>query len=172
MSTVRPFEITTATRTSRAVKTAGVIFGMGAGGLIDGILFHQILQWHHLICFSCHPGATIDDVRRNIFADGLFGVVALSLTVAGVIKLWSALRAGGTALPGRMLPGAAAMGWGLFNLVEGVIDHHLLQIHHVRPGPGQLGWDLAFLTSGVLLVLGGRLLMREARPSVVAPART
>ncbi len=44
MSTARPLEITAATRTSRAVKTAGVIFGMGAGGLIDGILFHQLLQ--------------------------------------------------------------------------------------------------------------------------------
>ncbi|WP_437585284.1 DUF2243 domain-containing protein [Sorangium sp. So ce1000] len=172
MSTVRPFEITTATRTSRAVKTAGVIFGMGAGGLIDGILFHQLLQWHHLICFSCHPGATIDDVRRNIFADGLFGVVALGLTVAGVTRLWSALRMGGAHLPGRFLPGAAAVGWGVFNLVEGVIDHHLLQIHHVHPGPGQLGWDLAFLASGALLVLGGRRLMREARLPEAVPVRT
>jgi uncharacterized membrane protein len=172
MSTARPLEISAATRTSRAVKTAGVIFGMGAGGLIDGILFHQLLQWHHLICFSCHPGATIDDVRRNIFADGLFGLVALSLTVAGVTRLWSALRAGGAQLPGRIFPGAAAMGWGVFNLVEGVIDHHILQIHHVRPGPGQLGWDLAFLASGALLVLGGRHLMREARPSAAVPAPT
>ena len=163
MSTARPFATDTTTTTSRAVKTAGVLFGMGAGGLIDGILFHQLLQWHHLICFSCHPGATIEDVRRNIFADGLFSVVAFSLTVAGVSKLWSALRTGEVRLPGRIFPGAAAVGWGVFNLVEGVIDHHLLQIHHVRPGPGQLGWDLAFLASGALLVLGGLRLMREAR---------
>jgi uncharacterized membrane protein len=27
------------------------------------------------------------------------------------------------------------LGWGLFNLVEGVIDHHLLNIHHVRDMP-------------------------------------
>lgn len=171
MSTARPIENATPMRTSRAVKTAGVLLGMGAGGLIDGILFHQLLQWHHLICFSCHPGATIEDVRRNIFADGLFSVVAFGLTVAGVSKLWSALRAGGDPLPGRILPGAAAVGWGVFNLVEGVIDHHLLQIHHVRPGPGQLGWDLAFLASGALLVLGGLRLMREAPPPAAAPAR-
>ncbi|WP_437774241.1 DUF2243 domain-containing protein [Sorangium sp. So ce1097] len=162
MSTVRPFATEFSTRTPRAVKAAGVLFGMGAGGLIDGILFHQLLQWHHLICFSCHPGATIDDVRKNIFADGLFSAVALSLTVAGVGKLWSALRAGGDPLPGRILPGAAAVGWGVFNLVEGVIDHHLLQIHHVRPGPYQTAWDLAFLAFGALLVLGGLRLMREA----------
>ncbi len=84
-------------------------------------------------------------MRRNIFADGLFGVVALSLTVAGVIKLWSALRAGGPELPGRMLPGAAAMGWGLFNLVEGVIDHHLLQDPPCpsRSGAARLGPGLS-----------------------------
>ncbi|WP_437729792.1 DUF2243 domain-containing protein [Sorangium sp. So ce1335] len=162
MSTARPFATDLPARTRRAVKTAGVLFGMGAGGLIDGILFHQLLQWHHLICFSCHPGATIEDVRRNIFADGLFSVVAFGLTVAGVSKLWSALRAGAAPLPGRIFPGAAAVGWGVFNLVEGVIDHHLLQIHHVRPGPGQTAWDLAFLASGALLVLGGLRLMREA----------
>ncbi|WP_437874346.1 DUF2243 domain-containing protein [Sorangium sp. So ce513] len=162
MSTARPFATELPTRTQRAVKTAGVLFGMGAGGLIDGILFHQLLQWHHLICFSCHPGATIDDVRKNIFADGLFSVVALSLTVAGVGKLWSSLRSGGDPLPGRILPGAAAVGWGVFNLVEGVIDHHLLQIHHVRPGSDQAVWDLAFLAFGALLVVGGLRLMREA----------
>ncbi|AUX44214.1 hypothetical protein SOCE26_056780 [Sorangium cellulosum] len=168
MSTARPFETGAAAMNSRAVKVAGVLFGIGAGGLIDGILFHQLLQWHHLICFSCHPGATIDDVRRNIFADGLFSVVAFGLTVAGVGKLWSALRAGVDHLPGRIFPGAAAVGWGVFNLVEGVIDHHLLQIHHVRPGPGQLGWDLAFLAFGALLVVVGARLMRGApRPVAV-----
>ena len=26
-------------------------------------------------------------------------------------------------------------GWGLFNLVEGIIDHHVLEIHHVRDMP-------------------------------------
>ncbi|KYF69113.1 DUF2243 domain-containing protein [Sorangium cellulosum] len=169
MSTARPFATEATTKTSRAVKRAGVLFGMGAGGLIDGILFHQLLQWHHLICFSCHPGATIEDVRKNIFADGLFSAVAFGLTVAGVSKLWSALRTGGELLPGRVFWGAAAVGWGVFNVVEGVIDHHLLAIHHVRPGPGELAWDLAFLAFGALLVLGGLRLMRETTPG--APGR-
>jgi len=29
------------------------------------------------------------------------------------------------------------IGWGLFNLVEGVVDHHILTIHHVRESNDQ-----------------------------------
>ncbi len=28
---------------------AGVVLGLGLGGLVDGILLHQILQWHHML---------------------------------------------------------------------------------------------------------------------------
>jgi uncharacterized membrane protein len=55
-------------------------------------------------------------------------------------------------------------GWGLFNLVEGLVDHHLLGIHHVRGGPYQLWWDLGFLAFGAALVAGGLLLRRGSRP--------
>lgn len=26
---------------------AGILFGLGLGGFFDGIVLHQILQWHH-----------------------------------------------------------------------------------------------------------------------------
>ena len=63
----------------------------------------------------------------------------------------------------RLLVGSLAIGWGLFNLVEGVIDHHLLGIHHVRPGPNQLSWDLAFLAFGVVLAVGGWVLASSSQ---------
>ena len=54
------------------------------------------------------------------------------------------------------------VGWGLFNLVEGIVDHHILTIHHVREGAGhQTAWDLAFLAFGALLVIGGCALARS-----------
>jgi uncharacterized membrane protein len=99
-------------------------------------------------------------VRRNIFVDGLFNLFALGLTFVGVGRLWCGLRAGAAPLPRRNLPASIAMGWGLFNLVEGTIDHHLLELHHVRPGPDQLFHDLAFLLVGALLVFGGSRLSR------------
>ncbi len=45
-----------------------------------------------------------------------------------------------------------AMGWGLFNLVEGIVDHHILTIHHVREGvANQWAYDVGFLVFGALL---------------------
>lgn len=54
-------------------------------------------------------------------------------------------------------------GRGLFNFVEGIIDHQLLGIHHVHPGDGQLAWDLGFLASGLVLVAIGGALVRGYR---------
>ena len=45
-------------------------------------------------------------------------------------------------------------GFGIFNLVEGIIDHHLLGLHHVNetvPPEQWLWWDLAFLASGAAI---------------------
>ncbi len=47
--------------------------------------------------------------------------------------------------PSRMFYGSLLAGWGAFNLIEGVIDHHILQIHHVKESPDHLWWDLGFL---------------------------
>ena len=37
----------------------------------------------------------------------------------------------GDAGPGRAW--LVLAGWGIFNLIEGIIDHHLLELHHVNP---------------------------------------
>ena len=60
------------------------------------------------------------------------------------------------------------VGWGLFNLFEGIVDHHILTIHHVREGSNQTAWDLAFLAFGALLVIGGLVLTRSQEPRHVA----
>jgi uncharacterized membrane protein len=55
-------------------------------------------------------------------------------------------------------------GWGIFNLVEGVVDHHILGVHHVRDDLGApLGWDIGFLVFGALLLASGLALARSAR---------
>ncbi len=52
------------------------------------------------------------------------------------------------------------MGWGIFNLVEGLIDHHILNLHHVIERLGVSGADYAFLLSGVLFISIGWMLDR------------
>ena len=33
-------------RADRLLITSGMLLGVGFGGFVDGILLHQILQWH------------------------------------------------------------------------------------------------------------------------------
>ena len=78
----------------------------------------------------------------------------------GLYILWRRATDWRWAISGRALLGWMLIGWGLFNLVEGIVDHHILTIHHVREGSNQTAWDLAFLAFGLLLVLGGKALTR------------
>lgn len=145
------------------LRSSGIVLGLGIGGFIDGILFHMLLQWHHVICVNClSPAQTPDDLRLETFSDGIFHVLTLCLVVTGVFMLWKAVRRAPALLPPRFLVGAITLGWGIFNVVEGIVDHHILGIHHVKPGPDQGAWDLAFLASGVVLGLLGAGLLRSA----------
>ncbi len=63
---------------------------------------------------------------------------------------------------GRLAPnwsfhfGLVLTGWGIFNVVEGVIDHQILGVNHVRHDlGGPLSWHIEFLIFGVLLIVGG-----------------
>jgi uncharacterized membrane protein len=53
------------------------------------------------------------------------------------------------------------VGWGAFNLLEGLVDHQWLSLHHVHPGAGQMAWDLAFLAWGGAMLLAGIRLVRS-----------
>jgi uncharacterized membrane protein len=138
---------------------AGVFLGLGLGGFFDGIVFHQILQWHHMVS-ETYPITSIENLELNTLLDGLFHAATYVFTVIGLYLLWRTLRENRVQLSGRMLIGAMLIGWGAFNVVEGIIDHHILQIHHVRPGENELLWDLAFLAWGAAMLVGGWYLTR------------
>ena len=66
----------------------------------------------------------------------------------------------------RTLIGGMLAGWGLFNTVEGLVDHHVLNLHHVRPGPDELLYDLGFLIWGlIMLMVGIAILATSKRPA-------
>ena len=81
----------------------------------------------------------------------------------GLFLLWQALSAG-YRVTWRGLVGLLLAGWGIFNLVEGLVDHHILTIHHVRDDVADpLWWDLGFLALGAILVIVGFGLRRSDR---------
>jgi uncharacterized membrane protein len=145
-----------------------VTIGVGLGGLADGIVLHQLLGWHHLL--SARAGYSM---RANEVADGAFHAAAWLVVLIGVLWLYARLRlplvpaawpryATGPR-PWRALVGSMLVGWGLFNVVEGLLDHQVLGLHHVRPGPGQFGWDLGFLALGAVVTGAGFFLARSRR---------
>ena len=152
----------------RPLLFAGVVLGLGFGGFADGIVLHHILGWHHMICVTDHCQPTsIAHLQRQNTQDGIFDLALWIVTLIGVILLFRAARQPGTAWSGRLFIGSMLAGWGLFNLVEGVVDHHILGIHHVLPGhPAQLSFDILFLAAGATLLLTGWFLARPQGFSV------
>lgn len=98
-----------------------------------------------------------------MFWDGLFHVLTWTMTALGLALLWKAVQRRDVPLSTKTLVGSMALGWGLFNLVEGIIDHHLLHIHHVTETDNHLIWDLAFLASGLLLFGIGATMISAGR---------
>jgi uncharacterized membrane protein len=139
---------------------AGIVLGVGLSGFFDGILLHQILQWHHMLS-SVKPPTTISNIDINTVWDGLFHAFDWIMTVIGVILLWRAGRHDNVPWSFNLYFGSIFIGAGLFNFVEGIVDHHILGIHHVKPGSHQLAWDLGFLASGVLLVVLGLVMIER-----------
>src|SRR5690606_7801782 len=116
------------------------------------ILFHQLLQVHNMLS-ARFPVRDMDahrlvvNLEINMFWDGLFHVFTWVTTALGLAMLWRAVGRRDVPRSTPTFVGSLALGWGLFNLVEGIINHHVLHIHHVTEGPNHLVWDLVFLGS-------------------------
>jgi uncharacterized membrane protein len=151
---------------------AGLLLGIGLGGFVDGIVLHQILQWHHMLTSEgSHPATTVAGLEANTLGDGLFHAFAWLAVCVGLWLLWRASRGAPFGFQGRRLVGLMLAGWGLFNLAEGLVDHQLLGIHHVKldgGGDAIVALDVAFLALGALLLIVGSAV---ARSSGVYPVR-
>ena len=144
-------------------KAFGLIYGIGLGGFVDGIVLHQILQWHHMVSdVDGYPTTTLAGLEANTLADGFFHVATwIALLVASILAI-SSWQKGRLAPNWRFHFGLVLCGWGMFNLAEGLVDHQILGVHHLRDDLGApLSWDIGFLVFGVLLILGGWLIHRS-----------
>lgn len=143
---------------------AGIYFGLGLGGFFDGIVLHQILQWHHMLTSAGFPPDSVDNLRINTLWDGLFHASTWAFVVIGLLLLWRSAHRTRMWWSGKMLSGTILIGFGLFNVVEGVVNHHLLGIHHVNetvPQTQWIWWDIGFLVWGAAMLVGGWLLYRR-----------
>ncbi|MDX2024456.1 MAG: DUF2243 domain-containing protein [Deltaproteobacteria bacterium] len=149
-------------RNARTLIASGVMLGLGLGGFFDAIVFRLLLQWHSVV-YNKVPPVTLFGLRYNMVWDGLFLAVTWLVMAAGLILLWHSVKRAQKLCPTSVLTGAFATGWGLFNVIEGLVNHHLLQLHHLHPGPNEQAWDIGFVVVGAaaaavgsLVVLGGR----------------
>lgn len=153
--------VTQAEHASRGGLLAAATVGVGLSGFFDGILLHQVLQWHHLL--SLVPGERFRDLGTQILADGLFHVLMYLVAATGLWLLWRyRFSLGGW----RRVLGGGLLGFGLWNIVDVGFFHWILGIHRVRvdvadPMTYDLGWLLVF---GLVPVANAFLLLRRRPP--------
>ncbi|GAA4881278.1 DUF2243 domain-containing protein [Saccharopolyspora cebuensis] len=156
--------------TAAVLRLPGIVLGVGLGGFVDGILLHQVLQWHHMLSSTdtdnigvrYYDPETVSGLEMNTLWDGLFHTVCWLAVLIGLALLHSRVTHHRRQVwASRVLWGWVLVGWGLFNLVEGIVDHHVLGIHHVHGGPHRLWWDIGFLVLGALLVAVGYWVQRS-----------
>ena len=158
-----PLHRTAATATPP--RAPALLLGIGLGGFVDGIVLHQLLQWHHMLTATDrYPADTVAGLEANTLADGLFHASTWVFVFVGMSLAIRAWQQGRLAPPWSFHIGLLLVGWGLFNVVEGLVDHHLLRIHHVRDDVATpLPWDLGFLAFGAVLIGVGLVMARTAR---------
>ncbi|WP_336002591.1 DUF2243 domain-containing protein [Halorientalis halophila] len=149
--------------TRRALLAAGV-FGVGFSGLIDVLVLHHVLQWHHLVS-GIYPMDTVAGLRTNVRADGLFSLAMLFVAGVGAGLLWRAERRTEAPLAVRPLAGAALVGLGAFDLFDAVVDHAVLGLHWpVAAGGEPLSWGGPYnphwIAVSLLLVAAGYYVYR------------
>jgi len=146
----------------RNAVVAAAVTGVGLSGFFDGILLHQVLQWHHLL--SLVPGEALRDIRNQILADGLFHVLMYAVTATGLAMLWRARRqlTGGEA-GWRAILGGFLLGFGIWNLIDVGFFHWILGIHRIRVNvPNPMAYDLGWLAVlGLLPLAAGWLILRK-----------
>lgn len=149
----------------RFPTASGILFGFGFGGFFDGIVLHQLLQWHHMVS-SWYPPTTLENLRLNTLWDGIFHSATYLFLLFAVYLFWKVAHKQHVYWSPRLITGSALLGWGCFNVLEGVIDHQILGVHHVNeqvPASDLMMWDMAFLAWGASMVIGGWLLFRSGR---------
>jgi uncharacterized membrane protein len=142
-------------RSTRSVITGAAVLGFAFGAFFDGILLHQVLQWHHFL--SLVPGK---DLQTQIMADGLFHLAVYVVALFGLVLLW---RTGRYDAGDRAVLAWAVLGFSIWQFSDVVLVHWMTGIHRIRVDvPNPILWDLGWLaTFGVPSLIVGIWLLRS-----------
>lgn len=145
-----------------------MLLGFGYGGLLDGIILHQLLQWHHLVSARV-PDESLSGLRTNLFWDGILQLAASVVVFVAVVFVLREARARRSSF--RRLAGSAMLGWGLFNVADELLFHLLFGLHHIREEPTTATvYDWWFLGFGLALVALGSAMLTAVEPARDATA--
>lgn len=120
-----------------------------------------------------YPADTLDNLKLNTLLDGLFHASTHVFVAIGLVILWRSAHRSHIWWSGKLLTGSLLMGFGTFNVVEGLVDHHLLGLHHVNetvPRGEWIYWDIGFLIWGAAMLLLGWMLLRSGKSDTIAAA--
>ena len=109
------------------------------------------------------PQTELLNVKISMVWDGLFHALTWVTTLIGLSLLWKAGKIKECPWSGKTLWGGLFIGWGIFNTVEGIIDHHILGIHHVVERLGVSIYDHIFLASGIVFIAVGVALSQNKK---------
>lgn len=144
---------------SHSCGWAGYLLGFSMGGFFDGILLHQILQWHHLL--SALESDPFRDLRTQVLADGIFHALMYIILAVGLGKLWQTRKEFDEPGADRFLFANFLIGFGIWHIVDGIASHWLLGIHRIHPqSDNPLFWDMLFFGGGILCVILGFFMRR------------
>jgi uncharacterized membrane protein len=142
--------------------TAGVLMGIGVAGFIDETVFHQLLHWHHF-----YDKSTSD---VGLVSDGFFHAGSWLCTVVGLF-LFADLERRRATVPKRVWAGGL-IGWGGFQVYDGLIQHKVLGLHQIRYDVDILVYDVVWnVAGGIGLAVGIALLFGTARTVSEHPGR-
>ncbi|HKO88399.1 MAG TPA: DUF2243 domain-containing protein [Burkholderiales bacterium] len=147
---------------TRSFDWGAYALGIALGGFFDGILLHQLLQWHHLL--SAVDTGIFSDLRGQVLADGLFHALMYLVAVGA---LWALLRTRAQmAQPSanRRLTAGLLIGFGIWHVLDAVLSHWLLGIHRIRVDVANpLPWDIAWvLVFGLVPIVIGLSMRKRA----------
>lgn len=138
----------------------GIVVGIACGALFETSVLIQALGWHQVVS-GWYPMASGENLNINRISNGVAQLVAYVLLAVGLFMLlrsshrydrWSA----------ACLSGAISIGWGGFNLIESILAHEVLGMHHVNElvsADERFIWDMIMLGSGAAALGTGIVLV-------------